>query len=70
MKKLLLVLCALMSINVYAQTESKEEINNWGSKLRQSNFHAGFDLQTKYMWSGMEMRWGDILLMVNMQRLI
>lgn len=55
MKKLLLVLCALMSINVYAQTESKEEINNWGSKLRQSNFHAGFDLQTKYMWRGMEM---------------
>ena len=55
MKKLLLVLCALMSINVYAQTESKEEINNWGSKLRQSNFHAGLDLQTKYMWRGMEM---------------
>ena len=55
MKKLLFVLCALISINAYAQTESNEETNNWGSKLRQSNFHAGLDLQTKYMWRGMEM---------------
>ena len=29
--------------------------NNWGAKLKSSNFHLGLDLQTKYMWRGMEM---------------
>lgn len=55
MKKIILALLALMSINAYSQTEAKEEINNWGSKLRQSNFHLGLDAQTKYLWRGMEM---------------
>lgn len=29
--------------------------NNWGAPLRASNFHLGIDLQTKYVWRGMEM---------------
>ena len=29
--------------------------NNWGSRLRSSNFHLGLDFQTKYVWRGMEM---------------
>lgn len=35
----------------------KEEIstNSWGAKLKSSNFHLGLDLQTKYVWRGMEM---------------
>lgn len=37
---------------VEAEATSK---NNWGAKLKSSNFHLGLDLQTKYMWRGMEM---------------
>lgn len=47
------------------KTASKEQVevrtietsskNNWGAKLRVSNFHLGLDLQTKYVWRGMEM---------------
>lgn len=29
--------------------------NNWGATLKESNFHLGLDLQTKYIWRGMEM---------------
>lgn len=29
--------------------------NNWGAKLKSSNFNLGLDLQTKYIWRGMEM---------------
>lgn len=29
--------------------------NNWGAKIKASNFHLGLDLQTKYVWRGMEM---------------
>lgn len=31
------------------------EKNNWGAKLKDSPFGFGLDLQTKYMWRGMEM---------------
>ena len=31
------------------------EKNNWGAKLKASPFGLGLDLQTKYMWRGMEM---------------
>ena len=31
------------------------EKNNWGAKLEASPFGLGLDLQTKYMWRGMEM---------------
>lgn len=33
--------------------------NNWGVKLKKSNFHLGLDLQTKYVWRGMEMMTSD-----------
>ena len=33
--------------------------NGWGAKLRKSNFHLGIDLQTKYIWRGMEMMTSD-----------
>lgn len=44
-----LLTCTIMTI---AQTEEK---NGFGAKLRESNFHAQVDLQTKYIWRGMEM---------------
>lgn len=31
------------------------EVNNWGGKLIKSPFGLGIDLQTKYVWRGMEM---------------
>lgn len=42
----------LCTIAVMAQTE---ETNGFGAKLQESNFHAQVDLQTKYIWRGMEM---------------
>ena len=33
----------------------KNDTNNWGQRLRQSPFGLGIDLQTKYVWRGMEM---------------
>ena len=33
--------------------------NNCGAKLRESNFHLGLDIQTKYVWRGMEMLSAD-----------
>lgn len=35
------------------------EVNNWGGKLIKSPFGLGLDLQTKYMWRGMEMMTED-----------
>lgn len=29
--------------------------NNWGAKFAESNFHLALDVQTKYVWRGMEM---------------
>lgn len=31
------------------------EKNGWGAIFKESNFHLGIDLQTKYIWRGMEM---------------
>lgn len=31
------------------------EKNNWGGKLIKSPFGLGLDVQTKYVWRGMEM---------------
>ena len=45
-----------------AETEVVRETpakNGWGAKLRKSNFHLGIDLQTKYIWRGMEMMTSD-----------
>ena len=33
--------------------------NNWGAKLKASPFGLGLDIQTKYMWRGMEMMTED-----------
>lgn len=40
------------SYTTEAESPSK---NNWGANLQASNFHLGLDLQTKYVWRGMEM---------------
>lgn len=64
-KFLLSVLVAFSSsllIPVYAQSEEEAvvnevtvEKNNWGGKLIKSPFGLGLDIQTKYIWRGMEM---------------
>ena len=43
-----------MAISAFAQTEEPAK-NGFGEKLRESNFHLGLELQTKYIWRGMEM---------------
>ena len=40
------------------ETETVEK-NNWGAKLKESPFGFGLELQTKYMWRGMEMMTED-----------
>lgn len=37
------------------EEKSNVERNNWGGKLNQSPFGLGLDIQTKYLWRGMEM---------------
>ena len=65
MKRLIIVLSLLAITDVSfaenhitSSTEVIEDVsvkNNWGAKLKSSNFHLGLDFQTKYMWRGMEM---------------
>ena len=43
-----------MSTIAFAQSEEHAR-NGFGAKLKESNFHLGLDLQTKYIWRGMEM---------------
>lgn len=38
-----------------AAPETTLEKNNWGATLKDSPFGFGFDIQTKYIWRGMEM---------------
>lgn len=58
MKKLsFLLLCFFSVLNLSAQEEMGK--NGFGAKLRESNFHLGVDLQTKYIWRGMEMMTED-----------
>lgn len=38
-----------------AAPEATAEKNNWGATLKDSPFGFGLDIQTKYMWRGMEM---------------
>lgn len=55
MKKVVLTLTIMaMAISAFAQTEEPAK-NGFGAKLRESNFHLGLELQTKYIWRGMEM---------------
>lgn len=71
-KKIIAVLyCINLCAGVFAQENwdsskydgrsvySDDNKNNWGAKLRNSNFHLGIDLQTKYIWRGMEMMTED-----------
>ena len=51
MKKLLFVLCVALCTGSFSFAQS-------GGKL-ESNFHLGLDLQTKYVWRGMEMMTSD-----------
>lgn len=48
----LLIMAAVTNI-AFAQEELTR--NGFGDKLKESNFHLGLDLQTKYIWRGMEM---------------
>lgn len=60
MKRHLTALYALLTIvsfPVFSQEASDLTIekNNWGAKLIKSPFGLGLDMQTKYVWRGMEM---------------
>ena len=50
---MIVALCLFTASGMNAQNE--EPKNGFGAKLRESNFHLGADLQTKYIWRGMEM---------------
>ena len=55
MKRLVVSLTIMaIAISAFAQTEEPAR-NGFGAKLKESNFHLGLDLQTKYIWRGMEM---------------
>ena len=58
----LFISIAIMTIATTAFAQSEQEIvssetakNSWGAKLKESNFHLGLALQTKYVYRGMEM---------------
>lgn len=52
-KYILLIVCTCISL--YASAEDSMEKNGFGAKMCQSNFHLAVELQTKYVWRGMEM---------------
>lgn len=55
-KKLLIFISIIVVTLLPSYGSSKEqENNNWGGKLIKSPFGLGVDLQTKYIWRGMEM---------------
>ena len=61
MKRLFIAL-AIMAIATTSFAQSEQETvssetakNSWGAKLKESNFHLGLTLQTKYIYRGMEM---------------
>ena len=61
MNKLFIAL-AIMAIATTSFAQSEQETvssetpkNSWGAKLKESNFHLGLALQTKYIYRGMEM---------------
>ncbi len=59
MKKIFIAF-AMIAISTIAFAQSEEPATNgFGAKLRESNFHLGLDLQTKYIWRGMEMMTND-----------
>ena len=45
-----------MALSISARAQNDEQAkNSWGGKLAESNFHLGVDIQSKYVWRGMEM---------------
>lgn len=48
----------------HAPEADTTEKNNWGAKLKASPFGLGLDLQTKYMWRGMEMMTDEAALVL------
>lgn len=62
LKKILLVgfmLCTYMFAGAQTNDTIPTEKNNWGGKLIKSPFGLGLDVQTKYVWRGMEMMTED-----------
>ena len=56
MKRIMFTLAILLlAVGLFAQSENTPPKNNWGAKLKESNFHLGLDFQSKYVWRGMEM---------------
>ena len=58
----LFISIAIMTIATTAFAQSEQETvssetpkNSWGAKLKESNFHLSLELQTKYIWRGVEM---------------
>lgn len=51
----MLLLCGNVKAIAADGTSDPVEKNNWGAKLVKSPFGLGLDLQTKYVWRGMEM---------------
>ena len=59
MKKIVIAFAIMaMATTAFAQNEEPTK-NSWGAKLTESNFHLCVDLQTKYIWRGMEMITND-----------
>lgn len=53
-----LLCCGISACAVFSAEEAKDDTtqkNNWGGKLIKSPFGLGLDIQTKYVWRGMEM---------------
>ena len=55
MKKIVSLIILCLSIATVNAQETSTGRNGFGAKLRESHFHLGADLQTKYIWRGMEM---------------
>ncbi len=57
MRTIIFILSLMGTLVAFAQDDNaSEEKNGFGAKLRESNFSLGVDLQTKYVWRGMEMQ--------------
>lgn len=60
MKKIVTLLMLVFMTNfLFAQESEVVDTNGFGAKLRNSHFTLGLDLQTKYVWRGMEMQMED-----------
>ncbi len=58
MKKIIILIISTLILSNEAIAENEngvESTNSWGGKMIQSPFGLGLDIQTKYMWRGMEM---------------